>query len=109
MNNTTDTIEVLKQKLSQLKDLHDSGVLAEAQYQEGKATLERRILDLVLSAAPEATTSLATSNASSNAKKQSTMSGKAAAAAYAATAAASAPSTPAAAAGTGRTSAGTPS
>ena len=98
MNTTTDTIEGLKQKLAQLKELHDSGVLAEAQYQEGRATLERRILDLVLSAAPEATTSLATSNASSNAKKQSTMSGKAAAAAYAATAAASAPSTPAAAA-----------
>jgi cytochrome c-type biogenesis protein CcmH len=95
MNTTTDTIEDLKQKLAQLKDLHDSGVLADAPYSEGRAALERRILDLVLTAAPQPTTAMATSSAPSKGKAQSTLSGKAAAAAYAATAAASASPVPA--------------
>jgi cytochrome c-type biogenesis protein CcmH len=47
-----DTIEGIKQQLAQLKELHASGVLPEAEFLEGKGTLERRILDLVLSAAP---------------------------------------------------------
>jgi cytochrome c-type biogenesis protein CcmH len=46
-----DTIESLKQKLAQLKELHASGVLPDAEFAEGKNTLERRILDLVLSGA----------------------------------------------------------
>jgi cytochrome c-type biogenesis protein CcmH len=48
----TNTIEGIKQQLAQLKELHANGVLPEAEFLEGKATLERRILDLVLSAVP---------------------------------------------------------
>ena len=46
MENPIDTI---KRQLLQLKDLHDAGVMPQAQYEEGKTTLERRLLDLVLS------------------------------------------------------------
>jgi cytochrome c-type biogenesis protein CcmH len=49
MNNT---IEALKQKLAQLKQLHASGVLPDEKFEEGKSALERQILDLVLSGAP---------------------------------------------------------
>jgi cytochrome c-type biogenesis protein CcmH len=49
MNNT---IEALKQKLAQLKQLHSSGVLPDEKFEEGKSALERQILDLVLSGAP---------------------------------------------------------
>jgi len=42
-------IETIKRQLSQLKELHETGVLPLAQYEEGKATLERRLIDLVLS------------------------------------------------------------
>jgi cytochrome c-type biogenesis protein CcmH len=45
MENPIDTI---KRQLAQLKDLHDSGVMSQVQYDEGKSTLERRLLDLVL-------------------------------------------------------------
>jgi cytochrome c-type biogenesis protein CcmH len=61
-----DTIEGIKQQLAQLKELHASGVLPEAEFLEGKVTLERRILDLVLAgasvsaAAPAATAPAAT-------------------------------------------------
>jgi cytochrome c-type biogenesis protein CcmH len=48
MENPIDTI---KRQLAQLKELHDSGVMSQAQYDEGKSTLERRLLDLVLSGA----------------------------------------------------------
>ena len=51
MNNT---IEALKQKLAQLKQLHASGVLPDDKFEEGKGALERQILDLVLSGAPVA-------------------------------------------------------
>jgi cytochrome c-type biogenesis protein CcmH len=44
------TIEGIKQQLAQLKELHASGVLPEAEFLEGKSTLERRILELVLAA-----------------------------------------------------------
>ncbi len=44
-------IETIKRQLSQLKELHETGVLPLAQYGEGKATLERRLLDHVLSGA----------------------------------------------------------
>ncbi len=53
-----DTLEGLKQKLAQLKELHASGVLPEPQFAEGKTALERQILELVLAApatAPGAT------------------------------------------------------
>ena len=48
MNNT---IEALKQKLAQLKQLHASGVLSDEKFEEGKSQLERQILDLVMSGA----------------------------------------------------------
>lgn len=48
MENPVDTI---KRQLAQLKELHDSGVMSQVQYDEAKATLERRLLDLVLSGA----------------------------------------------------------
>jgi cytochrome c-type biogenesis protein CcmH len=50
----TNTIEALKQKLAQLKQLHASGVLPDDKFEEGKGALERQILDLVLTGAPEA-------------------------------------------------------
>ncbi len=49
-----DTIEGIKQQLAQLKELHATGVLPEAEFLEGKGTLERRILELVLTGAPVA-------------------------------------------------------
>ncbi len=52
----TNTIEALKQKLAQLKQLHASGVLPDEKFEEGKGALERQILDLVLTGAPEAAT-----------------------------------------------------
>ena len=66
MNNT---IEALKQKLAQLKQLHASGVLPDEKFEEGKSALERQILDLVLSGAPVAaapTASGATKSASAD-------------------------------------------
>jgi cytochrome c-type biogenesis protein CcmH len=48
MENPIDTV---KRQLTQLKELHDSGVMSQVQYDEGKSTLERRLLDLVLSGA----------------------------------------------------------
>jgi cytochrome c-type biogenesis protein CcmH len=48
----TNTIDSLKQKLDQLKQLHASGVLPDAKFEEGKSALERQILDLVLAGAP---------------------------------------------------------
>lgn len=42
-------IDTIKRQLAQLKELHDSGVMPQAQYDEGRATLERRLLDIVLS------------------------------------------------------------
>ena len=52
----TNTIEALKQKLAQLKQLHASGVLPDEKFEEGKGALERQILDLVLTGAPEVAT-----------------------------------------------------
>jgi cytochrome c-type biogenesis protein CcmH len=45
MNNT---ILSLKQQLTQLKNLHDSGALLSTHYEESKASIERRLLDLVM-------------------------------------------------------------
>ncbi len=47
------TIATLKRQLSQLKELHEAGALTAAQYEESKATLERRLLDEVLHGAPD--------------------------------------------------------
>ena len=44
----TDTISTLKRQLFQLKDLHESGALTLAHYDESKAALERRLLNLVM-------------------------------------------------------------
>jgi cytochrome c-type biogenesis protein CcmH len=48
MENPIDTI---KRQLAQLKELQESGVMSQVQYDEGKTTLERRLLDMVLSGA----------------------------------------------------------
>jgi cytochrome c-type biogenesis protein CcmH len=50
----TQDISTLRRQLTQLKELHESGVLPTAQFEEGKATLERRIVDLVMSGATDA-------------------------------------------------------
>lgn len=44
----TDTISTLKQKLVQLKELHDSGALSAAKYEESRIALERRLVDQVM-------------------------------------------------------------
>ncbi len=44
------SIESLKSQLLQLKQLHESGALPQAEYQSSKAGLERRLVDLVLAA-----------------------------------------------------------
>lgn len=106
MNSTTDTLDGLKQQLAQLTGLHASGVLSAPQFEEAKAKLERRILDLVLAGGD--TSSIASASAITSTPPtvpQNTlaeppaapaMSNRAAAAAYAATAAASAAPTQAA-------------
>ena len=55
MNTTTDTLDSLKQKLAQLTELHAGNVLSTAQYEEAKAGVERRIVELVMSGATLAT------------------------------------------------------
>jgi cytochrome c-type biogenesis protein CcmH len=55
-----DTIDGLKQKLARLKEQQADGTLSAAQFEEGKVALERQILDLVLSAAPQKAASAAT-------------------------------------------------
>ena len=64
----TNTIEGLKQKLAQLKELHATGVLPDEKFEEGKTTLERQILDLVLTGTPEVLASQAAAPASAPAK-----------------------------------------
>ncbi len=71
MNNT---IEALKQKLAQLKQLHASGVLPDEKFEEGKGALERQILDLVLTGAPATT---ATGKATAAASADTTAAGTA--------------------------------
>ncbi len=44
----TDTVSSLKQKLQQLKELHDSGALSAAKYEDSRVVLERRLVDQVL-------------------------------------------------------------
>ena len=44
------TIEGIKKQLAQLQELHAGGVLSQGQYDEARLTLERRLVELVLSA-----------------------------------------------------------
>lgn len=58
MNMTSSTpmtpdIPTLRRQLEQLRELHEAGVLPATQYAEGKAALERRIVDLVMSGASD--------------------------------------------------------
>jgi cytochrome c-type biogenesis protein CcmH len=48
----TDTVSSLKEQLLHIQQLHASGVLDAAAFQQGKATLERKLLDLVMAGAP---------------------------------------------------------
>lgn len=50
----THDIPTLRRQLEQLKELHQSGVLPAAQYEESKATLERKLVDLVMSGGNDA-------------------------------------------------------
>lgn len=50
----THDIPTLRRQLEQLKELHQSGVLPAAQYEESKATLERKLVDLVMSGGTDA-------------------------------------------------------
>ena len=62
MENPIDTI---KRQLAQLKELHESGVMSQVQYEEGKTTLERRLLDMVLSGAALPTAAVEVAEATS--------------------------------------------
>ncbi|NVO06980.1 MAG: hypothetical protein HXX19_14120, partial [Rhodoferax sp.] len=55
----TNKIDGLKAKLAQLTQLHADGTLSDAKFAEGKATLERQILDLVLAGTPPGTSAKA--------------------------------------------------
>ncbi|OYT90815.1 MAG: c-type cytochrome biogenesis protein CcmI [Burkholderiales bacterium PBB3] len=46
--------QTLKNQLRQLRDLHQSGALPLAHYQESKAALERRLVDLIVDGSPDA-------------------------------------------------------
>jgi cytochrome c-type biogenesis protein CcmH len=88
MNSTPDSLDALKQQLAQLKELHTSGALPDAAFEEGKAQLERRILDCVLSGPANLAPAPLPTELAGAAPQASGMSSRAAAAAYAATAAA---------------------
>jgi cytochrome c-type biogenesis protein CcmH len=49
----SQTLASLRHQLQQLKELTDTGVLSAAQYEESKATLERKVLELVMAGATE--------------------------------------------------------
>lgn len=46
----TDTVQTLRQQLLQLRTLHATGVLGDAQYAKSRAPLERKLVDLLLDA-----------------------------------------------------------
>ena len=48
MNTATESVESLKHKLAQLKELHASGVLSDAHFDDARNTLERRIIEQVM-------------------------------------------------------------
>jgi cytochrome c-type biogenesis protein CcmH len=69
------SLEALKSQLLQLKNLHEAGAMPVADYESGKAALERRLLDAVLaSPGPAQTVSAAASRA---AAQSATVSGAA--------------------------------
>jgi cytochrome c-type biogenesis protein CcmH len=88
MDTPSNPIETIKRQLAQLKELHDSGVMPQAQYDEGKATLERRILDLVLSGEALPATAPTTAPTAASASAPSSASASASTAASEATGAA---------------------
>ena len=47
-------LSALRRQLAQLKELHESGVLSAAQYDESRVPLERRVVELVMSGAADA-------------------------------------------------------
>ncbi len=49
---SNDPIDALKSQMSQLQSLHAAGALSDAQFEEARATLERRIVDAVVNAPP---------------------------------------------------------
>lgn len=65
----TQDIPSLRHPLVQLKALHESGVLAAAQYEKDKATLERRVLDLVTSGRADAAPATAVAAAPRQSRK----------------------------------------
>ena len=50
----TQDVQTLRRQLQQLEVLHQGGVLGAAAYEEGKAALERKLIELVMSGAPVA-------------------------------------------------------
>jgi cytochrome c-type biogenesis protein CcmH len=65
----TQDIPSLRHPLVKLKALHESDVLAQAQYGQGKATLERRVLDLVMRGATDAAPATAVAAAPRQSRK----------------------------------------
>ena len=51
---SNDPIDALKSQMSQLQSLHAAGALSDAQFEEARATLEKRIVDAVVNAPPRA-------------------------------------------------------
>ena len=49
---TTEDVQTLRRQLQQLEGLHQCGVLDATAYQDGKAALERKLIELVMSGAP---------------------------------------------------------
>ena len=56
MNTATESVESLKLKLAQLKELHASGVLSSAHFDDARNTIERRIVEQVMSGVAAPTT-----------------------------------------------------
>ena len=73
----TNPIDAIKQQLAQLQDLHASGVLSQSQYEEGKATLERRLLDQVLATPVASATAAASARSPGVAAPQTALPGTA--------------------------------
>ncbi len=67
----SDSIAKLKTKLLQLKELRESGTLSEAQYEASRETLERRIIEKVMSGASSEPDSHGTTPAGSRAVRDS--------------------------------------
>ena len=44
----TETVSSLKQQLQQLQEMHDSGALSKAKYEDSRIVLERRLVEQVM-------------------------------------------------------------